>query len=649
MALHQAFLAIESQLYVGRAEERRALSELLRLSAQSPVAVYIHGPREIGKSALLRAFVRDSGRKAVTLRGAQAQEGAQAILGLLSQGLAAIGVAAESTVSGVRAGLHEAARREGLVLAVDGYDELGAAERWLREEILYHVGAGAMIALCGCSAPAQLWPGERVWRAFVRPLELAQLPAGEADELLRRLGVAQASLRAAAIAAVGGWPRCLLAGADALQSSAACGPADVAGRVIEQILHPGSRRSQWRARGSAGDELVAAAAVLPSIRRDTLRVAVGSALLDQGWELLMRIAHPGADGYEFPANLAASLAAQVQRIRPWQAERWREAVLQALLARLRAHRQLPLLPQDWGEIALLARRAPWQPALHPAAERSGGWHVRRDLTEAEGLALPGASHGDRALCEKLLKLSPDSILVLRGGAGEMLGWLATVPCTQRGGPLAEHPDWRSLPSGGGGHHSLCLILAAAGEAPQAPGAVATLVRESIPDWIAARKVYAQRGSLRGAGGEDLLPLLGFRGASERAQWLEFEAPGQPHQLLERLPAAPRLWTPPERERAAAVKDALGRLFMDDFSGTALFGYLRERDGEHADPAAYLRDALLSSDLGKPAGVGREILQLYYVDRLGGHEAVADRLGLPRATYFRLHKQALQRLGTALFA
>ncbi len=650
MALEEVFLAIESRLFVGRHAERHALGEMLRLSAQSPVAVYIHGPRDVGKSALLRAFLRQSGRPLVALRGAEAAQGAQVILQLLSQRLAALGVAAEPALGSVRAGLQQAAHGEaGFILAVDGYDELGAAERWLREEILYHLGAGCLLILCGRSSPAQLWPVERVWRAFVRPLPLEELPGGEADEFLERQGVSQRSLRSAALETVGGSPRHLLAAADSLQAGFPCNPSDVSGRVLEQVLHPGSRRTQWRAGGSGGDELVAAAAVLPFVRRELLRIAVGAMALEEGWELLMRITHPDQEGYAIGGRLRESLERYVLEVRPWQARRWREAVLLAAIARLRAHRSSPLSAQDWREICALSQRAPWFSSLHPPAEAGQGWTMQRgDLQEHEVASLPGASAADIALCETLLERSRASVATLRDRQGELVAWLLLVPVPARGEPLALHARWGALPQGKGlSGHVQGLILAAAGERETAPGGIAVLVRETVTDWLSARRVFAETGSLRGPRNEDLLQALGFQALAPQWRWSAFEVQGHAHQLMRRLTAPRRVPAPPERDRA--VKEALLRLYDGDLAGTSLQRYLQERDGVAADAGAYLRDALRSADLGRPAGSGRELLRLYYVERLGGHEAVAERLHLSRATYFRLHKQAIARLAAALFA
>ncbi|MDA8344832.1 MAG: hypothetical protein M0Z66_05035 [Thermaerobacter sp.] len=78
-----------------------------------------------------------------------------------------------------------------------------------------------------------------------------------------------------------------------------------------------------------------------------------------------------------------------------------------------------------------------------------------------------------------------------------------------------------------------------------------------------------------------------------------------------------------------MKEALSRLSVgEDLSGTVLENYVQALEGDATDAASFLRDALLSADVGKPAGAGGEILRLSYVERIGGHEAIADRRDLP---------------------
>ncbi|WP_169101960.1 sigma factor-like helix-turn-helix DNA-binding protein [Sulfobacillus harzensis] len=47
--------------------------------------------------------------------------------------------------------------------------------------------------------------------------------------------------------------------------------------------------------------------------------------------------------------------------------------------------------------------------------------------------------------------------------------------------------------------------------------------------------------------------------------------------------------------------------------------------------------------------GKTVLVLYYLDRRGTHEELAEVLHVSRATYFRNHRQALERLAHAVFA
>ena len=61
--------------------------------------------------------------------------------------------------------------------------------------------------------------------------------------------------------------------------------------------------------------------------------------------------------------------------------------------------------------------------------------------------------------------------------------------------------------------------------------------------------------------------------------------------------------------------------------------------------AWLLDALASCGLSPTQ---EAILTQYYVEGGGPHEALCDRLDVPRATYYRIHRLALQRLGEALF-
>lgn len=59
------------------------------------------------------------------------------------------------------------------------------------------------------------------------------------------------------------------------------------------------------------------------------------------------------------------------------------------------------------------------------------------------------------------------------------------------------------------------------------------------------------------------------------------------------------------------------------------------------------DALNSADWEEQPG-GKTLLVLYYLERRGTHEELAEMLHVSRATYFRKHRQALEYLADAVF-
>lgn len=102
-------------------------------------------------------------------------------------------------------------------------------------------------------------------------------------------------------------------------------------------------------------------------------------------------------------------------------------------------------------------------------------------------------------------------------------------------------------------------------------------------------------------------------------------------------------------RLHAVADRLGRTDMHGGTGEAsactVPGAIR----------SVLRDALtlLAQGTGRFAfRFGTEeakLIRLAYIDRVGSHERVMERLGLPRTTYYRRLRQALRNLASILAA
>ncbi len=657
----------ESDLLFGRDREITALSQLVRASRQRPSAVYMHGTAGSGKSATLRAVQRwaaGEGIHPVLLDGALIGPSADALLHALHQALLTPGPASPRTAETVVRALNALGADAGALLVVDHYDELVAADAWFRREIIYRCGPGVCVVLTGRRDPDEAWPGDRAWRSVVRPLPLEAFSETEAHAFLEQCGVRQPAARREALQLAGTSPALLAIVADALTRLPLRpdGATDEVARwsaLIEQMLHPGSRRRAWRAGLGASevDRLLAAAALLPSFDREILAAMVGQVTVDTGWPqvLGLRLLYPVHGRYRLHDTVREAIRAVVLRQRPWAQARWRQRALthalgrsfaaggydqeQALLLALHGspvgarldgphtrHRATTATPSDCEEIAVASRGA-LQDATSPEAQAQG------------------------ALVLSLLGTRPDAFRVVRDARGGLAGYSASLaPQAEMATVLGARAEWLRT-HGDASTLVLCLLEVARGE----PGVRETLLRDLLLSFARFDRVVSLVDDL---GARTLFTALGFRDhggfrPGEGYQVLEFTETGGWSAWLRQLghPRADEI-LPASRHRQAA-RDALSALHDDErLSRTAAARHYAAVYGQAPMPArvrAWLLDALDSADLGGPSMPGREVLRHYYVHRTGSHEAVAEELGASRATYFRWHRQALDRFGESLFS
>jgi hypothetical protein len=83
-----------------------------------------------------------------------------------------------------------AGRLAGAVLLVDGYEQLGPIDGWLRQAFLPALPADALVVLAGRDAPASPWRTDPGWRSLVAVRRLDHFDEAESDELLALAGVA---------------------------------------------------------------------------------------------------------------------------------------------------------------------------------------------------------------------------------------------------------------------------------------------------------------------------------------------------------------------------------------------------------------------------------------------------------------------------
>ncbi len=633
MSIEEALLEIEAQQFVGRQDE---LALIEGLSGRTAAAVaYIYGPPGAGKTALLRAARRAAerrGRTAVAVAAVRG-EGAEGVLRQIAQ---ALGIHAPHVdPPAVLAAVSQRAASRGFLLIVDDYDATGSDEASLRTSLLYRLPPGATALLAGRLTPAALWPLERAWRSFVERVPLPDLPLADAQRLLMIHGIEDPLLQREACQVTAGRAALLAQVADVLAAErevavstwvALPGATRVDGVqafILERILHPGSRRSAWRAETAKGaHELVLqAASLLPVFRRDLLAAMVGETLAAEGWHILERVPCSLESGnwYRLHSDMRRRVAALVARDRPWLRQIWLQRAVRRLLS-----------DEGRGEAEdALALRLMFELGEPPGAAA--------EAEDARILTGDAAAPAARELLRAHLPASlpagapPSTLRVLQAAEGETLAAAVAAPLEAM--PAGAVPQGLLRPG------AWVFVLAARERSAVKPllGMLAAAARSA--ETVAATGLGAAQG---------VWEQLGLRPAGQDFWLVEAHADAS-RDWLQRL-AARRLRPLDVADAAGLAKEALQALAAGrDLSATrAAAAFLAQggRTGE-AELRRWLLDALRSAEIGdKPCSKG-DLLRLYYVEKAGSHEDIAERLDLPRASYFRAYREALAAFGSAL--
>lgn len=631
MSIEEALLEIEAQQFIGRRGELTMIEQLLERARCEALVAYAYGPRGVGKTAFLRASQRAAQHRgsATVEVSASAEDGFEGLIRQIAQALAFD--AACATPEMLIPSLAAMARENGLLLVIDDYDTLDATEMLVRTRLLYRLPEGILALLSGRRPPAALWPLERTWRSFVERLPLSDLPPGDARRLLAFHGVEDGTVQQEALTLTGGRPALLAQVADVLSAErevavgaqmelAAPEPrGGVQDFILEQLIHPGSRRAAWRAESALdAEELVLqAASLLPYFNRALLSAMLGEEITQIGWDILERL--PGSieagNWHRLDAHLSRAVEGATARERPWLRQVWLG----------RAIRRLVTADERRGQIEEAL-------ALRLLYER------RRPGLSCPGLVINGPE--GLALAERLLEapwlrticiLAPDRLWVLRDESG-----------TARG--AAVMTDASALPAGG----------AARIRVPQE----ATLCVVAARDACAVGSLLGLLAVAARSGGDVVVHGIGAaRGACEM---FGLRPIGEEFYLLESQIEGGRDWLTQLAERSLAAvpatdRSALAKEVLQAFSaGTSLVAtragaVYRARVGQsgEAEMRQWLLDALRSAELGDPSLLRRRLLRLYYLDKVGSHEDIAERLDLPRASYFRAYREALAAFGAAL--
>lgn len=625
--------------------------------------LYLWGPPASGKTVLLRQIhdlvtARDIWSIRLTFSETSTPQTVQVDLNsVLDPSLPATGSSDDWLA--IAKALRDRATDGLAVLMIDDYDRSWSWEPWLREQFFSRLDPRVALLLTGRRPPDRFWAGDRLWREKVVAERLPDLNRDQVAEFLTRSGVASAhadEVYALSKGRIGFVARA----ADALAASDADSgrgrlwssrrSASVASRsmsfLVEHVLHPGSRRTVWRA--GAGrpslDTVVAAASLIPVFQRGLLAEMIGREVVDRYWDALQElpIVHQFEGGYYGIADpLRRRMERLVLRGRPWASSVWRRRAAIALIANVSPDDDVNL-EATWASLGHLARQRYWGHRRRPDVDLAAGWHFewqsgrqRPDGVQALTLAgpvtaMPHSPHPTR----------DGHVVTALDDDGRVIGYITMVE--------GSFAPWRDV-----------LWVTTLALDPAVAGLQGALVQEAAKEWVRHQAVMWVAGTF--APGvietgdpplDSVLNFLRFQGQDvglrDAVGVLDFTRLPYHRWLREVITVSDPM--PSEEDIAAMARDVLQAVGDPDaLVRTALAERYQARN-EDATPAlvrSWVLDALASADLGDLPS-GRALLTLYYLDKSGSHEALAERFNVSRATYFRSHRRALTLLGEALW-
>jgi hypothetical protein len=655
--------------FVGRRHELASFGEALG-GRSSRRVLLIHGPGGIGKTTLLLEFrtrARDAGRAVVLLDGREIDPSPEGFEHAVLIGL------------GERAGAGPFAELlAGAVLLVDGYEQLGPIDGWLRQAFLPALPADGLVVLTGRDAPAAPWRTDPGWRSVVAVHRLDHFDEAESDELLARAGVAP-SVRAHLVRLGRGHPLAMALLADVAVNGTVPDRLAEVPDLVSALLETLLRDAPSEAHMSG----LAACATAWLTTEDLLRDVVG-ADAPAVWAWLERrpFVAGGPHGL-WPHDLARDvLDAEFERRSPERYRSLHRVVHDHVVAGLRAatgldrqllaqhltylHRKSPLTS------AFYALRAHGSAAVVPA-RREEHEQVLSIIEEFQGAATA-------RLAEAWLAEQPDTLSVVRDRQG--VAAYAYHVMHPTGSAMEERdPVTRAVlehvarhgPARPGEQVDVARFFAGRREFQRDQYAVLAGSVSSLIEWVSRPLAWSFVIVVDDEFWGPFFEYLAF------TRLLELDVGGQAHVAYgndwRRLPVDTWLDLMNEREHAggtgpppvsllrpppldrtrfaAAVRSALPDLHRPDrLAASPLMGssLAAGPGGSSTDQLrATIQDAVAclgSEPKGDPL---RAVLQRTFIRAAPTQEAAAEVLGLPFSTYRRHLARALEQLTDLLWA
>ena len=639
--------ATDAQRFFGRADELRALGALLEAEPERRI-VFLHGPGGIGKSTLLRELGRRAAQRDVEV-------------------VALDGRDLDPVPNELEEALEPAYAAARPLVLLDTWERMASAGAALRSRLLPSLPPSAVVVIASREAPEAGWFSGG-WESLVAEIELRPMPRGDATDLVRSLGVGDATA-AEIVAWAGGSPLALTVAGTASRDREgwhAERPEDdpavlrsLLRRVVENELDP----------SDAGLAAVTALArrVSPGLIAAVLPGVDGTEAVRR--LLRLSFAESVGDGVRFHDLARRALRAELRATDPDRERDLRRGIADHLHARVLA-----------GESRLLVDIAELvdNPALRWGFGAEGSPDLRIDAARpelAEELCAALVARGDKHAAPStvaLIEQAPDQVILVRDATDRLCGFAfsvgpANAPAAADADPLlgpwlaharaSDDPDrtllWRDsvdLTAGPGGDPA-SPVLALLN--------TASILRSDTPNprflYLPINPANASAVAFAAGMGARHVPELDVRLGDIEIQCHILDAgPGGLVGATVAVVYAELGLTPPEPPaprapdaHAADTEDVRAALKAYHRPGELAASPLAS-GATPAERAASVR-ALLEQAIAAAFGDGederlqRETLELGYLDASITHEGAADRLHLSRAAYFRRLRQAVQRV------
>ncbi|AJY74683.1 AAA family ATPase [Paenibacillus beijingensis] len=170
----------EEEWFVGRTRELAIMRKELATDNENWRLVHLYGPGGIGKTSLLRSFVRETSVETVMITGEEFHTPNNFLEQLrirlnekgweLSESKAAVGAAALAEFLN-----QEAISRQGLILFIDSFEECKTIEKWLRDNWLPLLSVHVRVCTAGRYPLESDWLRAPGWNDLVYNLRLGPL------------------------------------------------------------------------------------------------------------------------------------------------------------------------------------------------------------------------------------------------------------------------------------------------------------------------------------------------------------------------------------------------------------------------------------------------------------------------------------------